>query len=401
MMQNLVGKWSYSDLLLESDLHTRVLQTKVTPALPNLVDAMKEELDYAMSCEVPPCDDEKWISVDIYEMLLNIIARISARVFVGESLARNEQWLQASIKYAEQATVTTMLLRAIPARIVPFVVWFIPSFWRTKYWVKRGQELLVPMIHARRKAEKEDSLYRKPSDFLQWMMDGADENDAMPEKLALRELIMGLASVHTTTMAAAHALYDMCQHREYFDELREELRTVLFSSGSGWKQQAPDKLRKMDSFLKESQRLSPASLLGFHRIVQKDPIKLSDGLVLPPGMHVCCASYDISKDPSVIENQQFDGLRYYKLRKNSDQSKKLQYAMTDKDHMHFGHGRYACPGRFFASYEIKMILGELIMTYDFRFSEGQTRPVNHNADEFLYPNLETRLLIRKRRTEKI
>jgi cytochrome P450 len=136
--------------------------------------------------------------------------------------------------------------------------------------------------------------------------------------------------------------------------------------------------------------------VGFHRIVQNEPITLSDGVQLAPGTHVCCASYEISKDPAVIPGQEFDGFRYYELRKNPEEDKKLQYAMTDRNHMHFGHGRFACPGRFFAANEIKMLLGELLLDYDFRFVEGQGRPVSINADEFLYANPSTHLLMRRR-----
>lgn len=198
-------------------------------------------------------------------MLLHIVARISARIFVGPQLTRDDNWIQTSIKYSDQATVTTMILRAFPKGMHPFIVWLIPSFWRTKYWVKRGQQLLVPVINARRVAERDDPSYQKPSDFLQWMMDGADDNDSVPEKLAIRELVMGLASVHTTTMAAAHALYDLCERPEYVEPLREELRTVLQEDG-GWQKMTVHKLRKMDSFLKESQRLNPASLCRQRKI---------------------------------------------------------------------------------------------------------------------------------------
>lgn len=55
MAQNLVSKYSESHLLLESDLHTRVLQKKITPNLPSFVPAMKAELDYAASRVIPEC----------------------------------------------------------------------------------------------------------------------------------------------------------------------------------------------------------------------------------------------------------------------------------------------------------------------------------------------------------
>ncbi|KAF4628186.1 hypothetical protein G7Y89_g9967 [Cudoniella acicularis] len=395
LIANLVGKYSASDLLLESNLHTRVLQTKITPNLPNFVSAMKEELDYAASIAVPECSVlEHWEKVEIYEILLQFVARISARIFVGPQLCRNEEWLETSIKYAEQATVTVMILRAFPKFMHPIVAPFLPSFWRTKSWVAKGKRILTPIIRERQAAEKNDPSYKKPTDFLQGMIDDADENDNVPEKLAHRELIMGLASVHTTAMAAAHFLYDLCAYPEYVALLREELLAVL-KEDDGWQKTTVNKLRKMDSFLKESQRLNPASLLGFHRIVQNEAITLSDGKVLTPGTHVCLASYEISRDPGVIPNQNFDGLRYYELRKNPDEDKKLQYAMTDKNHLHFGHGRFACPGRFFAANELKMVLGELLLHYDFKYPEGHTRPANINADEFLYPDPSTKLLMKR------
>lgn len=139
--------------------------------------------------------------------------------------------------------------------------------------------------------------------------------------------------------------------------------------------------------------------MGFHRIVQGSPITLSDGKILTPGTHICLASYEISKDPKIIPNQGFDGFRYYRLRKNPEEDKKLQYSMTDKNHLHFGQGRFACPGRFFAANELKMILGELNLDYDFKFPEGKTRPLTFNADEYLYPDPSARLLMRRRARE--
>ena len=39
--------------MLEGDLHTRVLQTKMTPNLGAMIPLMQDELDYAMSVELP------------------------------------------------------------------------------------------------------------------------------------------------------------------------------------------------------------------------------------------------------------------------------------------------------------------------------------------------------------
>jgi hypothetical protein len=153
-----------------------------------------------------------------------------------------------------------------------------------------------PSVIASRHAAQSQPNYVRPNDFLQWMMDTGIGEEQRPEKLAHRQLILILASVDTTTRAGAHAIYDMCARPEYFEPLREEIETVLREDG-GWGKPTLTKMRKLDSFLRESQRLSPANIrtsssalcqlirvleltsliVSFHRII-KSLITLSDGI---------------------------------------------------------------------------------------------------------------------------
>jgi cytochrome P450 len=91
----------------------------------------------------------------------------------------------------------------------------------------------------------------------------------------------------------------------------------------------------------------------------------------------------------------FDGFRYYKMRLNPDESHRHQFATTESNVLNFGHGKYSCPGRFFASLEIKNILVRLLMNYDFKLPDGETRPPNLSAHEYIFPNPEGRILFRK------
>jgi hypothetical protein len=54
--QNLAGKYSTTDIFLEGDLHTRVLQTKLTPNISQFINVIQDELDSAISLEVPQSD---------------------------------------------------------------------------------------------------------------------------------------------------------------------------------------------------------------------------------------------------------------------------------------------------------------------------------------------------------
>lgn len=65
--------------------------------------------------------------------------------------------------------------------------------------------------------------------------------------------------------------------------------------------------------------------------------------------------------------------------------------------MTVGHGLHACPGRFFASNEIKLLLSHLILNYDIKLKDGETaRPPNTYNDTTISPNVSAELLFKKR-----
>ncbi|KAL8762824.1 MAG: hypothetical protein Q9184_001259 [Pyrenodesmia sp. 2 TL-2023] len=237
----------------------------------------------------------------------------------------------------------------------------------------------------------------KPLDLLQYMIEGAQGDDLEPERLAHLQLMVNLAGIHTTSAAITHAIYDLCEHPEYVKELREEIEEVLRLDG-GWQKGTHKKLYKLDSFLKESQRFSPPTLLSFNRVALA-PLTLSSGAHIPAGTHFSVASRDILFDPAVTPDPDtFDGLRYYRARQSgSTDSRKHDFASADGTNLNFGAGRYACPGRFFASMELKMLLAHLLLKYEFCFPRGTAgRPANLVIDEFLGPNPWAKVLVRKR-----
>jgi cytochrome P450 len=123
-----------------------------------------------------------------------------------------------------------------------------------------AKKLFIPMISERRAAEAaNDPGYVKPDDFLQWMMDMADnEQDLDPEALAHHSLIlMSLAVVHMSSIALCQILYDLIARPEYIEPLREEIIQTL-SNGWDYATKASFNAQKrMDSFLRESQRWGP------------------------------------------------------------------------------------------------------------------------------------------------
>lgn len=131
----------------------------------------------------------------------------------------------------------------------------------------------------------------------------------------------------------------------------------------------------MDSVLKESSRINsfPTQM---RRIAQAD-VKLSDGTVIPKGTYTMIAPVPML-DPHLYgpNPQEFDGHRFLRMRDQAQKQVLLgasdigidsyQYVSLSKEDLTFGIGKHACPGRFFASYEIKVVLAYLLLHYDFQ-----------------------------------
>ena len=48
-------------------------------------------------------------------------------------------------------------------------------------------------------------------------------------------------------------------------------------------------------------------------------------------------------------------------------------ATLSPDFLLFGHGRHACPGRFFAVNELKALVAYVLMTYDIKLEDDKPR----------------------------
>ncbi|KAL8940343.1 MAG: hypothetical protein Q9216_002855 [Gyalolechia sp. 2 TL-2023] len=426
--QNLYGKSTTTDVLLQSDLQARMLRHQLTPNLQDFVTSSLEEIEYATEKQMNTSQGivrsvlsygalivysqanhgmaivDSWASIKINPALLQIVAGVTTRAMSGTQLCRKQHWLSTCIKYTENIFITVLILRLFPRVLHGWISSFLPSSWITHLSLRRAKKLLVPIINERKRQQASPTKgYEKPLDLLQYMIDGAQGHELDPERLAHLQLLANLAGIHTTSAAITHAIYDLCEHPEYIDELRGEIEEILQRDG-GWQKDTHKRLYKFDSFLKESQRFSPPTLLSFNRIALTT-LTLSTGITIPAGTHFSVASRDILFDPEVTPNPDtFDGLRYYRMRQASTSSKeshKLDFASADGTNMNFGAGRYACPGRFFASMELKLLLAHLLLKFDFRFPEGKKRPASIVVDEFLGPNPWARVLVRRRVARKV
>lgn len=143
------------------------------------------------------------------------------------------------------------------------------------------------------------------------------------------------------------------------------------------------------------------SLASFGRKVLQD-FTLSTGQVIPAGVTIEVASHPMAFDPEVVPDpDSFNMLRSYKLRQAAGAAEgggaANQFVTASPSNLMWGYGRHACPGRFFAANEAKMIVSRAILDYEFRNVEEQVgRYPNMDFGLQSIPDPTKQLLIKRR-----
>lgn len=98
------------------------------------------------------------------------------------------------------------------------------------------------------------------------------------------------------------------------------------------------------------------------------------------------------------EPGKFDVYRFRRMREEPGNEHKAQLVATSAEQLTFGHGQYACPGRFFAANEIKIALCHLLLKYDWKLAPGSTtQPIVTGSTMSINPG--ARVLFRRRKEE--
>ncbi|CCE30819.1 probable cytochrome P450 monooxygenase (lovA) [Claviceps purpurea 20.1] len=234
------------------------------------------------------------------------------------------------------------------------------------------------------------------NDAIDWL-----EQTAQDKKLtydpACAQLSLSVAALHSTTDFFTQVMLDIACNPELVEPLRKEIISVL--GVAGWSKHSLYQLKLMDSVLKESQRLKPIAIASMRRMTTEN-IKLADGTVLPKNTLTLVSAHKHWDAGSYEEPHRFDGYRFYNLRQVPGKENVSQLVSVSPDHMGFGYGLHACPGRFFASEEIKLVLCHILLKYDFRLVEGtdiEPRKFGLNMNA----NPAAKLAVRRRKEEII
>lgn len=200
--------------------------------------------------------------------------------------------------------------------------------------------------------------------------------------------MVNAASVHTHAFAITHIILDLVGSGkpQYIEELKEEICSVLAEHGGQWEERALAQMHKLDSVLGESQRLNSVLTIGPLRIVNaKNGVTTPSGVFIPKGYQIGIPAFESHIDTNIFgpDAPEFRPFRFTDKRLDSDddhvQRARHAWVTASPEYLSFGGVTDACPGRFFAPSELKIILGHILSSYDFVMHHERSRNIRFNV----------------------
>ncbi|KAK4956410.1 hypothetical protein LTR10_005934 [Elasticomyces elasticus] len=354
------------------ELIQETIREKLTQSLGLIVGDMVEETTASVHDYFG--EDPDWHALDVNKSLL------------GLELCRDKRWLKIAQDYTVDGFIVAFTPQMVPAVLRPLAHWVLPHWIRVRREYRDAKKVLLPetqpLIDQAKKALAAGQKSSRSLDSMSWLV---EVSRGRPVDYVTAQLALTVPAIHTTLEAIVQALLDICTAPDIAPALRKEVMDAI--SEHGWSKTALQQMRLMDSLIKESRGCIHPTL---------KQITLSDGTVLPAGSRIVLVpAHD---DPNVFEHPDvFDPCRFLREREKPGQQHSWQHVSTSAHHTAFGFGRHACPGRFFASNEIKIVMAHMLMKYDWRVDGDVPQNVEFQGAMMTPPHVVVQL--RRRREE--
>lgn len=372
--------------IVHNPTHHETVKGPLTRNLAGLVPDILDEVAMTFDALLGQ-DTAAYKEIVVFDTVIKVVARASNRVFVGAPLCRNQELLDIAMKWAQLMPMSASMLKQVPQFLRPALAPIITFF---NHWYARKYIKIVSPEIRRRQAISRNEKAEKPNDFLQWTVDMAEKSPLRSERdvttIALRLLVINFAAIHTSTFSVTNAIFDLVgSDPSNIEQIQDEVNNVLAANDGKWDKGVLQHLVKLDSSMRESSRLG--SFLGFgitRKIIAPEGLIAPNGTHCPYGCLIAVPTNGIHNDPAIYESAaEFRPFRFAEMRETAAQPKEETEVASKKDTTHlvknanlsfvslssqyhpFGYGKHACPGRFFAANELKLLLAYMFQNYAF------------------------------------
>ncbi|KAI8877267.1 cytochrome P450 [Backusella circina FSU 941] len=293
--------------------------------------------------------------------LQNFVSYMSVPTLVGEEFKDNLDIIKSFAESTGDCVKNVPFYILFPRFMHPlFATFNSPGKKHTKIMEK----YVEPVVHQYR----EDPNFGNKDTFIAaYSRYRNEDGEYLPSQQVAHSIILvAFASVHTTSRNVSATLYWLLARPELLKKLMDEIELV-FPNNAPITHEALEKMTFLNDLLKEVLRQA-VSNIGSRKMAIKD-YTYYNGLQVPKGR------------PLYVTSRQMNfGLNMNRLGTDAmDPSKSMQKAITapSRDYVSFGMGKHICPGRFFATQEIKFALIELLRNYEVKVQSGK-RPIPYH-----------------------
>ncbi|KAI0481793.1 cytochrome P450 [Xylaria cf. heliscus] len=356
----------------------RALRTLLTNNVPKLLPELGRVVQQQLEeIRLVHMQNNGSSDIPIYPSIVELVVRSNALSFFGKDLTNKQGFMKSALTYIEETILCAEIIKLLPGFLSHFIGDLIAMRLRSH------ETLFKILLEAaeERCQERDQKRLGEPikqhDDCIQWIMETSPRQKPWTPKRIVHELMaIWFGSVHAMATTITFAVHDLCLHENYKGPLRQELISDYESfqrTGIG--------LPLLDSFIKESARLTPVESMSTRRSALQQ-FTLSDGTIIFPGEWACTPVRAIMQSPqNYPEPTTFYGFRFASFIPDTglDAANGLSFRqpspskLTDIDltwHV-WGTGRMACPGRYYATAVMKVILAQIILNYDCKLEDAQ------------------------------
>ncbi|KAI0475145.1 cytochrome P450 [Xylariaceae sp. FL0804] len=444
----------WGGMLIKNDLNS---------ALEAVCAVMNDEVGAAVD-DCFGRDADEWRELELFPACRLVAGRATLAFTLGDSpegrrLCRDEGFVQSCYGVLDGMLDTAGTLAATPKFLKRLHGPWASRAMRAKLadLARRFEPLHRERLRIIEKQQQQTAggEERRPRDLLQMMLEYAVRErpaearslDDMTRRLA----VSNFGTMHQTVLTLHNLLLDVTGSDAEFGTiaaLREEVaRVITGAAGDGkgegevdpartnarpWTRAQVAALVRADSAARETMRVH--SFIG--RTVQRliiapSGLTTEDGVHLSRGTTVSILAHQAQTDPDAhADPLKYDPFRFSRAREaaaaattsstsatsaadaaatddkktttTTTTMKPLSFASTGADYLPFSHGRHACPGRFLADFELKMVLARALAGHDVALLPAATatgRPPNVWFAGFGIPPLDAKIRVRRRRVK--
>ncbi|KAG2235319.1 hypothetical protein INT48_007950 [Thamnidium elegans] len=302
------------------------------------------------------------------EFFQDYISYVSVPNLLGQEFSLNKDVLHSFASFTGDIIKNIPIFLLVPRSLHPLVLPYVKS--SSKH--KQVMEMYIPpVVLERREVMKraaeaglehhglEDNILQGLIEFVQ-TDDHGNKLHYSEKELAQLVLLIAFASLHSTSLNLSFCIYWLLARPDLEEKLIKEIEMV-FPGDQVITEDGLNRMSFLNNFLREVLRQG-ASNLSMNKKAMQD-YTFSNGYQIPKGSQVetCMRqlNFGTNETRSKIEDM------------NPEMSQNLNATAPAKDFASFGMGKHLCPGRFFATLEIKMTLIYLLKKFDITTVSGK------------------------------